>query len=184
MSTIFLVHGVEGSPEENWFPWLRKELESQGHTVIVPQFPTPKNQTLAAWREVLSRYEKDISRETLFVAHSLGVPFVLHALERYPARAAFLVAGFVRPLDIELARGTEDFLAPFDWETIRSHCEEFFCFHSDDDPYVPPAKAREVAQKLGTASTLVPGAGHFHLKSGYDSFPRLLQKMQPVLFSH
>ena len=41
MANIFIIHGTEGYPEENWFPWLKKELEQKGHIVFVPQFPTP-----------------------------------------------------------------------------------------------------------------------------------------------
>ncbi|MBU4141279.1 hypothetical protein KKE99_00155, partial [Patescibacteria group bacterium] len=27
---IFIIHGWEGAPESNWFPWLKKQLEKQG----------------------------------------------------------------------------------------------------------------------------------------------------------
>ena len=42
MSTnVFIFHGTEGYPEENWFPWLKEKLEAKGYKVFVPQFPTP-----------------------------------------------------------------------------------------------------------------------------------------------
>ena len=95
MTNIFIIHGVGGTPQENWFPWLKTELEQQGHHVIVPQFPTPEGQTLENWLKTLNNYEEFITLETIYVGHSLGVPFVLNILERFPAKAAFLVAGFV-----------------------------------------------------------------------------------------
>jgi len=61
MANIFIFHGVNGSPEENWFPWLKGKLEADGHKVFVPQFPTPKNQTLDNWLKVLSEYKKYIN---------------------------------------------------------------------------------------------------------------------------
>src|SRR3989344_4874506 len=95
MANVFIIHGVGGYPEENWFPWLKKQLEQLGHNVVVPQFPTPENQTLSSWLEVLEQYKQFLTPATIFVGHSLGVPFVLNILEKYPAKAAFLVAGFV-----------------------------------------------------------------------------------------
>ena len=37
MTKVFLIHGSHGSPEENWFPWLKQELEKAGLEVIVPE---------------------------------------------------------------------------------------------------------------------------------------------------
>ena len=31
MSKVVIVHGWGGTPEEGWFPWLRRELEERGH---------------------------------------------------------------------------------------------------------------------------------------------------------
>jgi predicted alpha/beta hydrolase family esterase len=46
MANIFIIHGSYGNPDENWFPWLKKELEQEGHKVFVPKFPTPEDQSL------------------------------------------------------------------------------------------------------------------------------------------
>ena len=41
MKNVIIIHGTEGYPEENWFPWLKKNLEERGYNVTVPQFPSP-----------------------------------------------------------------------------------------------------------------------------------------------
>lgn len=43
---VFIIHGWSGSPEENWFPWLKKELENSGFEVHVPQIPDADNPEL------------------------------------------------------------------------------------------------------------------------------------------
>ena len=37
MKRVVIVHGWGGSPEDNWIPWLRKEMEKGGFEVIVPR---------------------------------------------------------------------------------------------------------------------------------------------------
>jgi predicted alpha/beta hydrolase family esterase len=49
MKNAFIIHGSYGHPKENWFPWLKNELEKLNYKVFVPAFPTPQNQSLASW---------------------------------------------------------------------------------------------------------------------------------------
>jgi len=35
----FIIHGTGGTPEGNWFPWLKEKLESIGVTTYIPRFP-------------------------------------------------------------------------------------------------------------------------------------------------
>jgi len=36
---VVLVHGWMGSPNDDFFPWLIKEVESEGYKVIAPSLP-------------------------------------------------------------------------------------------------------------------------------------------------
>lgn len=36
MSNAIIIHGAYGAPQENWFPWMRSQLEQIGYTVYVP----------------------------------------------------------------------------------------------------------------------------------------------------
>jgi len=36
---IVLVHGWLSSPDQHWFPWLKRELEGRGFHVIAPPMP-------------------------------------------------------------------------------------------------------------------------------------------------
>ena len=145
MPKAFLIHGAYGNPEENWFPWLKSELENSGFQAIAPAFPTPENQTLESWLKVFSKYEKSLDKDTILIGHSVGCAFCLAILERAPApiKAAYLVSGFTSPLQ----NGQFDPLnktfveRKFNWEKIRKNCRHFCIFHSDNDPYVPLEKA-------------------------------------------
>ena len=182
---IYIVHGSFGNPQENWFPWLKKELERLGYEVVVPIFPTPENQSLDSWRKVFFEENPNISSNSIFVGHSLGPAFILNILERIDkqVKACFFVSGFLGKLrNPEFDEINRTFTErEFDWEKIKENCSAFFVFHSDNDPYVPLEKAKELAQNLGTEVTIVQGAGHFNENGGYTKFPLLLEKMREVV---
>ena len=106
--SFFIMHGIYGHPEENWFPWLKKELEKEGHEVIVPKFPTPVDQSLESWMKVIKKYDGKINEKTVMIGHSLGAGFILNYLEQADKeiKAAFLSGIFCGhqnlPVDILL----------------------------------------------------------------------------------
>lgn len=184
MATVFIIHGSFGKPEENWYPWLKMELQKKGHTVFVPPFPTPDGQSLENWRAVFLPYELEITSDTIFIGHSIGAAFLLRFLEGSDVkiRAAFLISGFASLLHNEFDSVNRTFFDhPFLWDRIRAHCTQFFVLHSDNDPYVPVSFAKELATAVGVAPQIISAAGHFNEKSGYSTFPLLLEKVLGVL---
>lgn len=181
MSTFFIFHGTGGYPEENWFPWMKRELEARGHRVFVPQFPTPENQTPEAWFEVFNRYKNEVDEDTTLIGHSLGGTFlflVLEQLER-PLKAAFIVAAPTGILPIKNYATDKPFLEkPFDWAKIRANARRFFVFQSDNDPFMTPLNGQDSAKNLHTELITVPGAGHFNTAAGYTRFDLLLEKIE------
>lgn len=184
MTRVFIIHGAGGSPNGNWFPWLKQELEKIGFVVIVPTFPTPEGQNLKNWRKVMKTYT--IEKEDIFVGHSISPAFILDLLERNAAKAAFLVAPFIRKinykgegLNFDVINST--FYKNFDWAKIKENCKHFFVFYSDNDPYVPIDRSEEVAEKLGVKPIIVKGAGHINAESGYTKFELLLEKIKKIL---
>lgn len=175
VGNVFIVHGADGHPEENWFPWLKNQLEQKGYQVFVPKFPTPENQTLDQWMKVLDQYIEHINKDTIFVGHSLGVPFILNVLEKHRVNAAYLVAGFTGLAGNHYDPSMKTFAQrEFKWDSIRANCDKFVVFHADNDPYIDLGKGKELADNLGVELNIVNGAGHFSEAAGYTEFDELL----------
>ena len=129
-----IIHGAYGTPSENWFPWLKERLEKKGHEVIVPTFPTPKDQNLDNWLKIIEPLLDIIDTNTTFIAHSLGPAFVLSILEKITikVKACYFISRFTGLLNneqfdtINKTFTTKD----FDWEKILNSCEYFNMFHS------------------------------------------------------
>ena len=184
MANVFIIHGAYGSPDENWIPWLKKELDKPGCEVYAPKFPTPENHNLDSWSKVFSGYEK-YTENSIFVGHSMGAAFIRRLLEKTDEKikAAFLISGFAGFLGDEKFDGlNKTFLEkPFDWKKIRQNCKSFYVFHSDNDPYIPLSKAEELAKSLNAELIIVKNAGHFNKASGYIKFELLLEKINKEL---
>lgn len=177
---VIIIHGAYGHPEENWFPWLKKELEKEGHNVFAPELPTPKGQFLGNWKMNFHEYRQYIDENTVFVGHSLGPAFILSLLEKIDKtiKACFFVAPFTgllyRP---ELDNKNKTFTQKqFNWKKIQQSCRMFYVYASDNDPYVPFRKSKNLAKKLGRNTRMfkVKKAGHFNTESGYTHFKKLL----------
>ncbi len=182
---VIIVHGAYGSPEENWLPWLKSVLESSGFEVFVPKFPTPENQNLENWMEILNGYEKYFDSDLVMVGHSLGPALILRKLETLdmPIKATFLVAGFLGKIGNPDFDGINSsfFGKEFNWENIRKNCKHFEVFHSDNDPYVSLDHGKKIAENLGVELTLIKGAGHFNKQAGYTEFPLLLNRIKELI---
>jgi uncharacterized protein len=184
MVTVIIIHGTGGSPEGNWFPWLKRELESRGHNVLVPPFPTPEGQSLYTWQEAFAGYEYYV-QDAVLVGHSLGCAFLLRELDRthHHARAAFFISAFAQELglpDFDLLNNSF-VMAPFDWMRIGRHCSRFTVINSDDDPYVPLDFGKQVADALGGELVVMHGAKHINAESGHTELPLLLDLIEREL---
>ena len=81
-----ILHGTEGTPDGNWFPWLSKELEKLGHKTIRPVLPTPEGQNVKNWTKVIDEAVRKIGgpdEETVIIAHSISPMAVCHYLNKW-----------------------------------------------------------------------------------------------------
>ena len=66
---------------------------------------------------------------------------------------------------------------PWEWERIRANVSFVVQFGSDDDPFIPIAEMREVAQQLQSTYHEFTDRGHFQR----SKFPELLEALRPHL---
>lgn len=182
MANIFIFHGREGHPEANWFPWLRDELEGEGHSVFIPQFPGGEEQTLDGWIDVFKKYEEYLTDDTVFVGHSLGAVFVLSLLEQYKALSAFIVSGFIGKIGKSYDGTMKTFAQrDFDWEAIQQNCKSIHIIHGYGDSVVETKKAEELRRMTRGELKMIEDGGHLDEAAGYYQFDVLLDLMQPYL---
>lgn len=184
MRPIFIFHGTEGHPQENWLPWMKEKLEATGnYKVFVPQFPSPPGvpPKIEEWFEAFKEYEQHLNEDSIIIGHSLGGVFALRVLERrvQPIRAAVFVATFIHPIELYDFESTFGKFT-FDWAKIKSSARGFIVYHSDTDPYVSLGNGKELAKNLGVKLSFIPNAGHFNKTAGYTEFQDLLDKVLAI----
>ncbi len=176
-TNVIIIHGTRGNPDENWFPWLKAELEKRDCEVFVPAFPTPRGQSLDNWCAVFAEYETYLNEDAILVGHSLGPVFLLSVLEdlTHPVKAAFFVGGFVGFLGHEqfdeLNKTFVD--RSFEWQKIRKNCKNFYVINALDDPYVPVESGKELAENLDAELVVLPEGGHLNEEFGFTEFELL-----------
>lgn len=193
MANIFIIHGSYGHPGENWFPWLKEELEKLGHRVFVPRFQIPKDEDptygghrLSEWLKTMDEYKEYINEETILVGHSRGCIFIFRLLERLknPVKAVFLVGPWITRWTTPIGWNTVDSFheTPFQWENIKQKSKYFEIYQSTNDE-IPVAEGTEVAKRLGGTLHVVQNAGHFNIARDpkYVKFPLLLDNIKKRL---
>lgn len=190
MKTAIIIHGTDASPDANWFPWLKKELEIFGYQVIVPQFPQSRERLddwneLDAWFNAFEPYRKFVSKGSILIAHSKGAVFCYHLLPTFheKLRAVFLVAPWYayhwyRP-GKKLSTFHRD---PFRWDLLKDTADYFEVYQSTND-IIEPWEGEKIANDLAGNAVIVRNAGHFNTNSDkkFIQFPLLLNHIKKRL---
>jgi predicted alpha/beta hydrolase family esterase len=185
MKRVFIIHGWDGKPDQHWLPWLKKELEAKGFEAHVPEMPDTENPKKDAWVKYLSDLVGTPDKDTYFVGHSIGCKAVLRYLETLKpgekVGGAVLVAGWLTLTNMsertpDEIRVINDWVnPPFDFDKIRSHCDNFLAIFSDDDPEVPLEENKETYEKeLGAKIIIETHKGHFTADDGVIDLPSAL----------
>ena len=179
MKQALILHGTDASPANNWFTWLKAQLEQSGYNVWLPQLPNSATPNAETYNEfLLSNPDFIFDEETIIIGHSSGAVEILNLLQHLPndarIKAAYLISAFKDDLGWESLGGL--FKESFDFEKIKAKADKFVFLHSDNDPYVPLEQARYLSEQVGGELIIKTAQGHFNteLSESYKEFPLLL----------
>ncbi len=175
---VIICHGTMGSPKGNWFQWAKNRFEKLGHTVYVPTFPTPEEQTKDNWCEALRNQAPIFGQDTILIGHSISATFLLHILEvvKAPVHQSIFVSSVMDDIgNTDYDELNSSFVHhQFGWDTINKNKGIATIFHGDNDPYVPMSHAERLSENLKTPVSVIENGGHLNSESGYIEFPQLI----------
>ncbi|MBU0531750.1 MAG: alpha/beta fold hydrolase [Candidatus Uhrbacteria bacterium] len=189
MKKVFIVHGWEGSPEDCWIPWLKRELETKGYTVKALAMPDPDAPKIETWVPHLRDSVGTPDEDTILVGHSMGGATIIRYLESLPEGARVGKAVLVAPAidiinqleteeEIEIAKPWLDI--PIDERKVKSAAKQIVGFFSDNDPYIPTSSAQYAKDHYGARTMIEHDMGHFDLENNITKVPSVLDEiLQP-----
>ena len=114
-----LIHGNGGSkPTDNWFPYLKRELEKIGIKTEAPQFPDADLARASYWIPFLKDTLK-ADEKTIIIGHSSGAIAAMKFAEKNRILGSVLVGAYHSDLSIEKEKLSGYFDTPWDFEAIK-----------------------------------------------------------------
>lgn len=172
---FLIIHGYTASPEKNWFPWLKSELEALGAFVNVPTMPDSQAPNPEKWQQRLQHLPFEVDDNTVLIGHSLGCVTALRFLQNAGQSVAgyVLVSGFdnEQPTLPELQQHTAE---PLDYNELIEIANNRVSIISSNDEIVSPTSSKALAEALKTQVIIEDAAGHFLDREGYTEFKTLL----------
>lgn len=188
MLKAIIIHGWGFTPQSNWYPWLKTQLEQQGWEVVVPTMPDTENPKIEPWVNKVKEISQNLNQDTYLVGHSIGCQTILRYLETLPADikidGILLVAPWLELDQATIKEEGEEAIAiakpwidtPIDFIKINQQTDKIVAIFSDDDPFVPIEQKDSFANLLNAKTIVVNGAGHFD-DSEYSIILESLLKM-------
>lgn len=175
---IIIIHGYTASPQKNWFPWLKVQLEQLGASVFVPEMPDTQAPNPMHWLQHLQDSQIKLDADTILIGHSLGcitlLRFLMAQQQQNPKVGGYiLVSGFADEQQTlpELKAHTNFTL---NYPYLKSVSNNKVSIISSNDTIVSPQSSITLADLLETNVITVENAGHFLDREGFNEFPLIL----------
>jgi len=182
---VFIIHGWEGTPEDGWFPWLKKRLEEKGFEVHVPTMPNANAPEMKAWIAKLKKEVGKPDENTYLVGHSIACLAILHYLAKLPKTAKIGGVVFVQgwftltpestPDEESKAEAKPWLETPGDIEKARQKAKRMIAIFSDNDPYVRFEENKNAFEKFCDKIIVEKGKGHISADFNVFELPSALK---------
>lgn len=186
MKRAVILHGTDGKPTDQWFPWLRDLLQKSGYAVFAPVLPQNHTPTRTIYDKFLRESDWDFHNNVL-IGHSSGATTILNLLSInwFPhVRAAILVGAFLNEKWTKQAPWYEPgqfdnlFLDTYDSKKIRSKADAFYFVHGDNDPYCDIEDAQTLCAQLKGEFITIKNGHHLGSSSGFKELPAIEQALR------
>jgi len=176
MKRVILLHGNGGGTgSDQWFPYIKRELEKAGVTCLTPDLPD----AIQARKQYWFPYFSDvlgIRPDDIVVGHSSGALAIMKYAEDHRISGSVLVGAYYTDLGYEDERASGYFDTPWQWDKIKANQQWTAIFASLDDPFIPIQEPRFIRDKLGSEYFEFEHEGHFgRTKTPKLEFPELLE---------
>ena len=185
MTNVYIIHGYQANSRDHWFPWLKNTLEIEGHDVTVLDLPNTECPNGDEWVQYMKEHITNVNKDTIFIAHSLGVITTLKFIQDLDVSkvgSLAMVSGFKGDLPDDRRLPDQEVLDSFfkwdlDFEKLHNKVIHMFGVGAKDDYVVPIDATRKLCEALDCKLYEQETGGHFCSQDGFDAFLFLKNKV-------
>jgi len=165
---VFIAHRWGGTPNDDWYPWIKKELKFRGFEVIIPVMPNTEYPLIEEWVPTLEKAVGKADKDTYFIGHSIGCQAIMRYLEKLNVKVGgvLFVAGWISLKELETQEEkdvAENWLTtPINLDKVKLMTNKLTAIFTLDDPYVPISDAVIFREKLGAKTITEKNMGHYN----------------------
>lgn len=187
MNRVFIIHRWEGTPESDWYIWVKEQLENNGFKVFIPEMPNTKEPEINAWVSKLKELVGNVDEDTFFVGHSIGCQTILRYLEKLDNNkkigGVILVAPWLSLTkeaipDKESKEIAEPWIeTKINFKKIKERKDIMTAIFSTDDSFVNTDQSIIFERELNPNIIILKNKGHFTEEDGVKKLPLVFKQL-------
>lgn len=176
---VIIFYGTDCNEQTAWIPWLKSNLNDLNINCIIPNLPTPENQTYKEWSKIVDKIK--IETNDIIIGWSTGAIFAVRYLyeNKIKVNKLLLISGFNNYIgNVPFVDNINKDFFMKDIKNAKAVASQITCFKSENDPFITQDALTSFASELDAKVVNIIGGGHFNSSAGYDSFKELLEEIK------